>query len=61
LQSLNGLARERIKALPTAIEMIDDRRSHARIPIFFQVIRDAGNGLIVTLAREKLADLIGHV
>src|SRR5258708_6683420 len=34
LQFLDRLARERIKSVPTAIEMIDDRRSHARVPIF---------------------------
>jgi hypothetical protein len=34
--------------------MINNCRSHTRIPIFLQVIRDAGNGLIFALAGKNL-------
>ena len=46
---------------PALRQMIEDRGPHARVPIFLQMIRDAGGGLIVALAGEELADLIGHV
>jgi hypothetical protein len=32
------------QALPTAREITDDHRAHARVPIFLQMIDDAGEG-----------------
>jgi hypothetical protein len=52
-QSFDRLAHERRKADPTLIKMINNCRSHTRIPEFLQVIRYAGDGLIVALAHEK--------
>jgi hypothetical protein len=41
--------------------MRDDRCAHSRIPEFLDVIRRPGGSLILSLTREKLADLIRHV
>src|ERR1700761_3936031 len=61
LQRLQRVAYVGIEAGAAGVEMREDRRAHARIPEFVDVIGDAGNGLIVALALEEFSDLIGHV
>jgi hypothetical protein len=41
--------------------MTDDHRTHARVPIFLQMIDDAGEGLVVALTGKNLSDLIGQI
>src|SRR6516225_3328400 len=51
----------RIEAGAAGIEMGEDRSAHARVPESRDVLGDARLRLVGTLAREELADLVGHV
>ena len=46
---------------PPASSMREDRRAHARIPEFLDVLGDRCRCLAVALAAEELADLVGHI
>jgi len=61
VEALDGLAHERIEPAAAGLKMRKDCRAHPRIPEFPDVIGRAGDGLLRPLAREELADLIGHV
>ncbi len=43
------------------IQMFEDLLPHARIPELLDVLGNAGHGVIVALAVEEVADLVGHV
>jgi hypothetical protein len=61
LQQQHRVPDHRIKALPTARKMTDDHRTHARVPMFLQMIDDADEGLVVALTGKNFSDLIGQI
>src|ERR1700722_7423521 len=61
LQRRDGLKDIRIEARAAGVEMRKDRPQHARVPEFLDVLGDARDRLVVALALEELADLVGHV
>jgi hypothetical protein len=48
------------QAFPTGAQVLLYSSPHSRIPELLKVIKDSRNSFVLSLAREKLADLIGH-
>src|SRR5580700_102732 len=61
LQRLEGFSNIGVEAGAARIEMRENLFAHPGIPEFPDVIGNARNGLVVALALEELADLVGHV
>src|ERR1700676_4208182 len=57
----DGVAHVRIEARAAGVEMGEDCGSPPRIPEFPDVLGNCRYRLVVALALEELADLIGHV
>lgn len=51
----------RLEACAAGVEMREDRALHPRIPELPDVVGDPRHGLVVALAAEERADLVGHV
>src|SRR5262249_7618386 len=61
LQALQRLAHIGIESRAAGIKMREDLFPHPRVPELPDMLGDARNGLVVTLALEEFADLVGHV
>jgi hypothetical protein len=61
LQRLDRLANVRVETRSASFKMCTDVAAHARIPEFLDMFGDARDCLVVALALEEFADLVGHV
>src|SRR3981189_2840356 len=61
LQGLNGVAHIRIEPRAARLEMRTDRRSHPRVPELSDMFGDPRHRLVMALAGEEFADLVGHI
>src|ERR1700722_6539232 len=61
LQALNGFECEGVEAVAAFGYVVDDLFEHAGFPERFEVIGNAGDGLVVRVAGKKQGDLVRHV
>src|SRR3990167_3399714 len=60
-EGCHRLAHRRVETFAAAGEMRGDFGAHARIPEFLQMVGEAGDGRLLVLGHEELADLVGHI